>query len=258
MRGRRRELLIVIVLVPVLGGLALISLRGGASSASTVAPSGRPAASSFAGAYISFLNGRLAAAELPDTTAAVRSLASSGRRAPAAYQGKLVLRSVRFSGVLGAKRASGGVIARAGTHTLEAAFTLAYAGGRWQVTRLVPPDFSTVFSPPNPPVSVPPVVRAAARSFALASADYRTGASARPPGGLTGIQQQLASHQDPLAGTPHSGAPARVVRLQILPQGQLSAVDAVLKAGSRRLTFGFVLQQDGGRWPASSFVVSQP
>ena len=194
----------MIVLLPVLGGLALISMRGKASSASTVAPSARPAASAFASAYISFLNGRLAAAALPDATAAVRTLASSGGRVPAAYQGKLVFGGVRFSGVLGARRANAGLIARAGSHTLEASIALAYAGGRWQVTTLVPPDFSTVFSPANPPVSVSPAVRAAARSFALAYADYRTGASARPPEALPAIERQLAAGQDPLAGTSHS------------------------------------------------------
>jgi hypothetical protein len=257
-RRRRREVLIAIVLLPITGGLALIGLHGGASSASTVAPSARPTATAFANAYVAYLNGRLAAAALPDMTADSRSLASSGGRVPASYQGKVVLRAVRFSGVLGATRANAELVAVTGSRTLDAVFTLGWAGGRWQVTELVPPDFSTVFSPPSPAVAVPADVRAAARSFALAYADYRTGAKARPPAGLPAIERQLAARQDPLASTPRSGAAARVLKLQILPQGQVTVVDAVLAAGSRRLPFGFILQEEGGSWQAASFPVSAP
>jgi hypothetical protein len=257
MRGRRRGLLIPILLLPVLGGVALIASRGSASSASTVAPSARPAATAFAGAYVAFLNGRLAVQALPDMTAASRTQAAEGGRVPAPYRGKVVLSGVRFSGVLGAPKASVGVIARVGSRTLEATVALRYAGGHWLLTTLVPPDLSTVFAPSNPPAAVPSAVRAAARSFALAYADYRTGASARPPAGLATIEHQLAAGQDPLASTARSRHTARIVRLQILPQGQLTAVDAVVAAGSRRLRFGFILQHDGGRWQASSFPVTE-
>jgi hypothetical protein len=88
MRRWRRELLIAAVLVPVLAGLALVSLRNGASPASTVAPSARPTANSFGSAYVAFLNNRLGAAAVPAVTAASRSLVSTGGRVPAAYRAR--------------------------------------------------------------------------------------------------------------------------------------------------------------------------
>lgn len=258
MRGRRRELLFAAVIVPVLAGLALISLRGGASSASTVAPSARPAAAAFVNAYVSFLNARSGAAALPDATPGARTLAASGGRVPVAYRGKVVLSGVRFSGVLGATSASALMIARAGSRTLEAEMSLGYAGGRWAVRALVPPDFDTVFSPPAPRVVVPSAIHAAARTFALAYADYRTGASAHPPGGLSTIEGQIAAHQDPLAATARTGAAARLLRLEVLPEGNVVPVDATVIAGGHRLAFTFFLEQSAsGRWQPGSFPVSQ-
>lgn len=246
------------LIVPVLAGLALVALRGSASSASTVAPSARPTATAFARAYVSFLNGRLAASALPDMTERSRALASSGGRVPVVYRGQVVLRAVSFTGVLGATSASARVIARAGRHTLEAAFALGYTGGHWRLTHLVPPDFPTVFSPPAPPVSVPPAARAAAQAFALAYVDYRTGARADAPAGLPTVERQIAADQDPLAATARTRAPAHLVRLQLLPQGQLTAVDAVLAAGGRRLRFSLILEATGGGWQPWSFPVSEP
>jgi hypothetical protein len=258
MRRRRRQLVTLALIAPVVAGLALVALRGSASSASTVAPSARPTATAFARAYVSFLNGHLAASELPDMTERTRALAASGGRVPAAYRGRVVLRAVPFNGVLGATSASARIIARAGRHSVEAAFALGYAGGHWSVTTLVPPDFPTVFSPPAPPVSVPAAARAAARTFALAYADYRTGARANPPAGQPTLERQIAAGQDPLAATARTGARARLVRMALLPQGRLTAVDAALSAGGRRLSFGFILQAAGGGWQPSSFPVSEP
>jgi hypothetical protein len=258
MRRRRRQLTILSVLAPVVAGLALISLRGSASSASTVAPSARPTATAFVHAYVSFLNGRTAAWALPDATATTRALASSSGRVPVADQGAVVLRSVRFSGVLGATSANARLVASAGARTLYADMALAYAGDGWLVTDLVPPDFSTVFSPPAPPIRVPPAARAAAEAFAVAYADYRTGRRTQPPSGLPTITGQIAARKDPLAGAAPAGAIANLVRLQLLPQGQTTAVDAVLAAGGRRLAFGFLLEYVDGRWQAWQFPVSVP
>lgn len=245
-------------LVAVLGALAAISLRGGASSASTVAPSARPAANAFARAYVEFLNGRLTAQALPDATSQVKGVASSGGRVPKAYRGKAVLHRVAFNGVLGARRASALVLAGAGSRRVEAQFTLGYARGRWQITSLVPPDFSTLFAPGAPPVRVPAAERQAAAEFALAYANYRTGAGKGPPAGLSTIRSQIATHHDPLAGIRPTRTAARLVQLQMLPQGELTVVDAVLAAGGRRLAFGFTMEQAGGHWQAWQFPVREP
>jgi hypothetical protein len=259
MRRRRSQVTVLVLALPVLAGLALVSLRGGASSASTVAPSARPAALAFASAYVSFLNGRSVAADLPDATGGVRATAATGLRAPTAYQGKVVLQSVPFKGVLGAMQASAGIVARTGRHTLDAELTLGYADGRWRVTALVPPDFDTVFSPPPGPVGVSLAIRTAARAFALAYADYRTGARPHPPSGSPTIEGQIADHQDPLAGTPRTGSGARLLTLSLLPQGSVIPVDATVVAGGHRLAFSFLLQQNpSGGWVPGSFPVSAP
>jgi hypothetical protein len=246
------------VILPVLGGLAMISLAGGASSASTTAPSARPAAGAFANGYASFLNGRLAASSLPEATPAVRALAASGGDVPPAYRGRVALHQVVFTGVLGARQARALIVARAGAHTLEAELGLTYTGRQWQVSALVPPDFSTVFSPPPPPVQVPAAARAAARAFALDYADYRTGARATPPAGLSTIRGQIAAGHDPLSGIPRAHAAAQLTALHLLPQGQSSPVDAVLVAGGRRLRFTFILARSGNGWQAWQFPVRQP
>jgi len=155
--------------------------------------------------------------------------------------------------------APAGLVARAGRYTLDADLALAYVGGRWHVSALVPPDFDTVFSPPPPPVSAPPVLDAAARTFALAYANYRTGAGTHPPAGTPTIERQIAARQDPLAAIAHTGAAARLLGLQLLPEGDVTPVDATVNAGGRRLAFTFFLQQNArGHWLAGSFPIGGP
>lgn len=243
----------VIVVVASLAVVAEVSLRGGSSPASTTAPSARPAANAFARAYVAYLTGRIGAAAVPDLSPLARAQATDAGRVPVAYRNHVTLRRLAFSGVLGARRASALLTAAAGSHTLEAALGLAYVGGRWEVSTLVPPDFPTVFSPPPPPIHVPSAVQTAARAFALAYANYRTGAAAAPPPGLASIRTQIATHQDPLAATAPSHSPARLVQLSALPQGNISVVDAVAATAGRRLSFSFIMQLAGGRWQASQF-----
>jgi Tfp pilus assembly protein FimT len=257
MRRRRGELLGLVVIVAVLAVIAGISLLGGSSPASTTAPSARPAANAFARSYLSYLAGRSDIATLPYLTAQARAQAAAGGRVPAPYRRQLSLRKFAFTGVLGARRASAGLTASAGSHVLQAAVALTYTNGSWQVSSLVPPDFPTVFSPPPPPPKdVPPAAAAAARAFAVAYSNYRTGAARALPSGLSAIRRQIASRQDPLATTTPNRAPAHLLKLSMLPQGTLSVVDAVTAAAGDRLSFSFILQQTGGHWQASQFPVS--
>jgi hypothetical protein len=257
MRRRRGELVAVVVIVAALAVVAGISLQGGSGAGSATAPSARPAANAFVHSYVSYLAGRSDAGTLPYVTAPARAQAAAGGQVPAAYRSQVSLRKFTFTGVLGARRASAGITAGAGSHTLQAAVALTYSNGRWQVSSLVPPDFPTVFSPPPPvPKGVPPSAAAAARGFAVAYSDYRTGAAATPPSGLSSIRRQIATRQDPLAGTAANHANASLLQLSMLPQGTLSVVDAVTAAAGQRLRFSFILQQTGGRWQASQFPVS--
>lgn len=257
--GRRRgELLVLVVLVAGLAVVAAVSLQGGSSTSSNTAPSARPAASAFAESYVSYLGGQTSAATIPYASPQVRSVLTAAGGIPAAYRGKVALTKLAFTGVLGAPRASALLTASAGGRTLRAALSLAYTGGRWEVSSLVPPDFDTVFSPPAPAIRVPTAVQLAARAFALAYSDYRTGATSSVPAGQSYILQQITARQDPLAGTAHTGAHARVIQLSALPQGTLTSVDAVTDAAGHRLSFTFIMQLAQGHWQASQFPVSSP
>jgi hypothetical protein len=106
-------------------------------------------------------------------------------------------------------------------------------------------------------VGVPSAVRAAAQTFALAYANYRTGAGTHLPAGTPTIERQIAARQDPLAAIAHTGARARLLGLQLLPEGNVTPVDATVNAGGRRLAFTFFLQENAsGGWLAGSFPVS--
>ncbi len=257
MRGRHRELVVLVALVAGLAIVAAVSLQGGGSG-STTAPSARPAATAFAQSYVQFLAGRTNAAGIQYATPAVRSLAASSGLVPPAYRGRLTLRGLTFSGVLGAPHATALLTADAGANTLRSAFSLIYLDSRWHVSALVPPDFPTVFSPPAPALHTPPAASAAARAFALSYANYRTGAGPLPQQVLSYIRQQIAAGRDPLAGTARTRRPARLLQLAALPNGTVTAVDAVTAAGSHKLSFSFLMQLAGGRWQAWQFPETSP
>lgn len=256
MRRRRTELLVLAVVVAGLAVVAAVSLSGGSSAAFTAAPSARPAAGSFAQAYVSYLSGQTEAAAVPGAGPAARTVIAQTARVPAQYRGQVRLTKLAFSGVLGAHRATALLTATAGPHSLQAAMSLTYVSGRWEISSLVPPDVDTVFSSPAPKIQVPAAIQSSARAFALAYADYRTGATAAVPPGLVFIRRQIAAKQDPLAGTAQTGAHARMIQVAALPQGTLTAVDAVAEAAGHRLSFSFNLQLTSGHWQASEFPTS--
>lgn len=253
----KRELLVLAGLVALLVVVATVSSRGASGAASAATPSAQPTAVAFARAYVSYLDGRLTADQLTAATPQAQTMARSGGVIPARDRvGTLALRRVDFSGVHGATRAKASLVAGDRGHTLQAALSLAYIGGRWRVAYLVPPDLSTILAPPAPPNRVPPAARGAAASFALAYADYREGVTRRLPGGLPFIRQQIASGHDPLAGIKPTRSRPRLISVLALDQGNLTSVQATVVDRGRRISFGFILERAAGRWPAWQFPVS--
>ncbi len=253
----RRELLVSAGLLALLAVLATFSFRGASGASSPAPPSARPTAVAFAQAYVSYLDGRTTAGRLTASSPRVEAIARSGGVIPARDRdGALALTRVDFSAVRGASRAKASLVAGDRRHTLQALLSLAYLGGHWQVSDLVPPDLSTLLAPPAPPNRVPRAARGAAARFALAYADYREGVTSRLPPGLAYIRRQIATGHDPLANIQATRSRPRLVSLLALDQGELTSVQATVVDLGRRISFGFILQRSGQRWPAWQFPVS--
>lgn len=239
--------------------IAAVTFRGTSSSPQSPVPSGRPAALAFANSYATFLDGRSPATALPAATSQVKALASSGGTIPTASRaGFLTVRRLRFSGVQGARYATAVMDASDRRHALQAALTLSYSDGRWEVSYLIPPDLSTLYAQAAAPPPISPAVRRAASNFTLAYVDYREHVRHRPPAGLPLIQRQIAAGQDPLAGLAPTKGPARLDSINALPQGSLTSVEAVASDHGRRIDFQFILERAGGHWQAWQFPVSSP
>lgn len=258
-RRSRSELLVLSGAIVLLIVIAAVTFRGSSSSPPSPAPSGRPAALAFANSYAGFLDGRSPAAGLPSATTQVKALALSGGTIPAASRaGLLTVRRLRFSGVRGARYATAVMDASDRRHALQAALTLSYADGRWEVSYLVPPDLSTLYAQAAAPPPISPAVRRAASNFTLAYVDYREHATRRLPPGLPFIRRQIAAGQDPLAGLTPTKERARLESIHGLPQGSLTSVEAVASDHGRRIDFQFILERAGGLWEPWQFPVSSP
>lgn len=250
----RGELLLAGVVVVV--GIVLAAFTFGSSSSSPSRPStsARLTALSFARAYLSYLDGRVPAEQLTSATAKVQAAAAAGGVIPASERaGGLRIRGLAFQGVQGALGAKAVLTGADRRRSLRAGLGLAYMGGRWRVSSLVPPDLSTQLAPTRAPASVARSVRRIAAGFALAYADYREHAGPAPSG-LPTIREQIRALEDPLAGLSPTGERASLVSLRALAQGSLTSVTAVVR-DRQRISFGFVLQRAGGAWRAWQFPV---
>ncbi len=258
MRRRRGELLGLVVVVAALAVVAGISLQGGSSAASTTAPSARPAANAFVRSYVAYLaradrRRRAPVREPPGARPGhCRRPGTGGVPKPAEpaqvhlhRSARRAARQRRHDRRRGVAHAPGG----GGAHVHERPL----AGLLARPARL--PD--RVLAPATAPEG-----RAAGGGRGRARLRRRLlelphgRRRRRPRRGLSSIRRQIATRQDPLAGTAANHAPRHLLQLSMLPQGTLSVVDAVTAAAGQRLSFSFILQQAGGRWQASQFPVS--
>lgn len=250
----RGELLLAGAVVVVGIVLAVFTFRSSSGPASRPSTSARPTALSFARAYLAYLDGRVPAQRLTSATARVQAIAAAGGVIPASERsGPLRIRGLAFQGVQGALGAKAVLTGADRRRSLRAALGLAYTGGRWRVSSLVPPDLSTQLAPAPGRARIARSARSVAAGFALAYADYREHAGP-VPSGLPAIREQIRALKDPLAGLSPTGERASLVLLRALEQGSLTSVTAVVR-DRREISFGFILQRAGGAWRAWQFPV---
>jgi hypothetical protein len=256
MRGSGRiELLAAFAVVAAVLAAVLVHESTGTSGAATP-PSPRPAAASFAAAYLGYLDGQAGSASLPGATARVRSLAAGGGTIPSASRaGALQVSSLQIRYVRGAAAAQALLRARDAKRSYPFNLGLAYGGGRWRVVYLVPPDLGTIDASPARPRASHPLLAAATR-FALAYAAYRAKLTHSLPPGLPTIIGQIRTGSDPLQQTPLAAAQPHLLSLAVGPPGGgFAAATAAISAGSGTARFSFNLQQTRGAWHAWSFPV---
>lgn len=236
---------------------AVFVFRGGSPS-SQVSASPQSVAQAFAGAYVRYLDGEMPVSQLPDASAGVLRIAS-GVIIPARLRaGQLTLAQLDVYDV-SRSAARAGFGARDQRHYLGTTIALAHRGGGWEVVGLVPPDFSNLYPPPKTPLA-PSAAQTAASNFVLAYADFRAGVRRQPPPGGPLILQEIADRRDPLAHTPVTHQPARLVKLDLGPvtNGSVSATASLL-VGSATVSVLVIMVKEGAHpWTASQFILSSP
>lgn len=214
------------------------------------APTPIIAARAFANAYLRHLDGEQA--RVPYAT--LTSRAQAGADVPAGIP-KLHLAGLRR---LGSTALSTAIIATGEGAGRDYPFTMdvTRGGEGWYVTGLEPPDFpqDRRHRESHPTAGPPSSARVAARTFALAYADYAMGATRRLPHGSKIIRRQILAGGDPLAGLPPNHRSGRLESVQFGPsQSGRFAVEAVVRAGRETLTFWFLLAHTQTGWVAVEF-----
>jgi hypothetical protein len=257
---RRRVRLDLVLAVVVVVALAAVLLFRGATAGSNGVPrsSPRATASSFGAAYAQYLDARRSPTGLPHATSRVEAIADSSSIIPAAARsGSLRITALALKYVSGASTAQAVLTARDQRHSYGFDLALAYAGTRWSVVYLVPPDIVTVLAGPRHRTPAQSGLQRAAARFALDYVGYRSGVASSAPGGQQTIRAQIAARQDPLAQISSSSARPSVVSLAFGPvQGNVVAATALVHDGGSHPRFTFLLARAGRQWEASSFLES--
>jgi hypothetical protein len=255
----RLDLLLALVVAGAVAAAALVHQGAGAASAPP-APSPRPVVLAFSQGYFEYLAGARPLAAVPDATAAVRSL-SRGAIPAASRSGPVRVTQIDMRYVAGTTAAQAVVGGRDRKHLYTLQIGLRYAGGRWLVGYIVPPDLDTILAAPASPSAATsartPTASAAqlaAGRFALAYVDYREGVSRTVPPALPAMLRQIAVGQDPLVATTPTHAPAKLVSLRLGPIAYHAvAAAAVLRSGGQHLQLEFDLEEIAGHWEAWGF-----
>lgn len=259
MRARRIRLDLALALVVAVPVAAAALVHEGTAASSTVIPgSPAPVADAFSRAYLSYLDGAVALADVPDATSRVRSLAE-GQVPPADRAGQARLTRVQLSHVAGAAEAQALVVGRDQRHEYSFEINIHFLGGRWQVDYIVPPDLDTILARPARVPAPPASLRLAASRFAVQYVDYREGATRVIPASLPEMRRQIESGQDPLAATTPTHSPARLSSLVLGPvaDGAVAASAVLVDAGART-PVQFDLEQTAAGWQAWGFPEGAP
>lgn len=245
----------VLLAVGVVLLVASVFVFRGGSSASQPPATSQSVAGAFAGAYVRYLGGEIPLSQLPDASAGVLRTANGIIVPRQLRAGQLTLAALRVTPV-SISEATAVFATRDGQRYLPTAITLSRRAGTWEVVGIVPPDFSELGSRPKVPPA-PSAAQTAASTFVLAYVDYREGVHGQPPAGLSLITKEIASGQDPLAhiAATHTAAHLDSLRLGPVANGTVGAT-AQLSDGASSITVLFTLQEGGGVWKASQFILS--
>ncbi len=245
----------VLLAVGVVLVVASVFVFRGGSSASQPPASAQSVADAFASAYVRYLGGQIPLSQLPDADAGVLRTANGIVVPRRLRTGQLTLAALKMT-PFGKSTATAVFAARDGRRFLPTTITLSRRAGTWEVSGIVPPDFSELETPTKIP-QAPSAAQTAASNFVLAYVDYREGMRRNPPAGLPLIAKQIAHGQDPLAHVAATHTPAKLEVLQLGPvsNGGVAAT-AQLSDGGSSFTVLFTMQKGGGSWKALQFLVS--
>jgi hypothetical protein len=243
----------------------LVAPAGSASSSTTSATPMTPAATNaqllsairkFALAYGGYLDGG-SATTLNGTgsiTAAGQAM-QAGRIPPTFRDGRVTIAQL---GSLEATCCSASVTVvlanREESYPFDAQLLLEQRG--WVVDQITPPDLSMDRNlRPAPHVATPATGREAAKAFAVAYVNYRSGEDLTRPLMNAAAAKQIAAGTDSLAGQSLPKVDARLTSIQFgPPSGEEFAATATVSAGSSRWTFSFLMVKTAARWEAGQYL----
>lgn len=255
---RLEWLLAAAVAVAVAVALLASSSGGSASGGGATAPSPRAAATGFANAYLTFLDGRISSSALPSSTAAAQSQAGPSLTRAQRF-GALTLHRLELPTVSGAPAATALFVGRdARGHGVSVQIGLVYRARHWQVVKIVAPDLATAFKTRHVPgAAAPTAARTTAALFARAYLDWVQGATQRRPAGGPAVARQLRNGTDPLHSLHPTHRRAQLLAIELGPPAH-GSVDAIARfaatAGGSPQTFAFVMSDQRGRWQVTELV----
>lgn len=254
-RRRVRLDLLLGALVVLAVGAAILVHQGAASSQRLAPNSPNATATTFASAYLAYLDGRLPARSLPDASDQARAIAGGSPPIPvAARRGTLKLAGMRVTYVRGALTGQAAALGRDSAHGYGFTIEFRYLSGGWQVEYLIPPDIYTIIATPQRQPAAPQALRQAAAVFALDYAAYREGTRSSAPVGSAAIAQQIAARHDPLASTVPNHVQPRLQSVALGPVVNGTAVaSATFSDRGAKVKFDFDLRQAGAGWQAWGF-----
>jgi hypothetical protein len=126
----------------------------------------------------------------------------------------------------------------------------------WVVDQITPPDLSMDRNlRPAPQVATPATGREAAKAFAVAYVNYRSGEDSIRPLMNAAAAKQIAAGTDSLAGESLPKADARLTSIQFgPPSGEEFAATVTVSAGSSRLTFSFLMVRTAAGWECGQYL----
>jgi hypothetical protein len=126
----------------------------------------------------------------------------------------------------------------------------------WVVDQITPPDLSIDRNlRPAPHVALPAGGTAAAKTFAVAYVNYRSGRSQSPPAMTAAAAHQIIAGTDSLTGEILPKAAARLTSIQFgPPSGNEFAATATVRGGSVPLRFSFLMVKTNAGWECGQYL----